>query len=135
VALTPDARAADCFEYDAERGRVRQWLLSAADDEGGTARKDREWWIEGEVDLAASRAEGKPVMRVMGDRAIAANAGVPGGPPPPSLRDGPPPPNLRFGGGCICLGLGFRLVSVDVSRLRLSSLPALLVGSDDESNE
>ncbi|MBL9148813.1 MAG: DUF3516 domain-containing protein [Phycisphaerae bacterium] len=65
VALTPNARAASCFEYDAASGRVRQWILSGGADEG-EGEEDREWWIEGAVDLVASRAEGKPVMRVTG---------------------------------------------------------------------
>ncbi|MFO0829505.1 MAG: DUF3516 domain-containing protein [Phycisphaerales bacterium] len=56
VLLTADARGPDCFEFDAATGRVRQWLLEPDDD--------RQWCVEGTVDMEASRNEGKPVMRV-----------------------------------------------------------------------
>lgn len=50
------ARGPDLIEIDFETGRVRQWILDPDED--------REWHIEAAIDLAASRSEGKPVLRV-----------------------------------------------------------------------
>lgn len=57
VLVGGDARGADLFEFDAATGKVRQGILDP--------EHDRLWAIEGEVDMAASRAEGRPVMRVI----------------------------------------------------------------------
>lgn len=56
VLVTADARGPDLFEFDLDTGTVRQWLLDPEDS--------RRWRIEGAVDMPASRAEGRPVMRV-----------------------------------------------------------------------
>lgn len=56
VLLTPDARGPSFFEYDQASGRVRQWILDP--------EESRQWSIEGEVDLAASREQGAAVARV-----------------------------------------------------------------------
>ncbi|MBL9118900.1 MAG: DUF3516 domain-containing protein [Phycisphaerae bacterium] len=56
VVLTADARGPELIEIDLNAGAVRQWILDPEDS--------REWYIEGEADMQASRAEGRPVMRV-----------------------------------------------------------------------
>jgi superfamily II DNA/RNA helicase len=65
IVTGPDARATDLFELDEADGRVVQTIL---DPEG-----DRRWVIEGQVDLAAWRAEGSAAVRItrVGERARA----------------------------------------------------------------
>lgn len=57
VLLTPDARGPDLFEFDADTGRVRQWILDPQDE--------RQWVIEGEMDMDASREQGAAIVRVV----------------------------------------------------------------------
>jgi len=57
VLVTDDARGPEFFEFDLATGRVRQWILDPEDD--------RQWFIEGAVDMSTSRAEGRPVLRVV----------------------------------------------------------------------
>lgn len=57
VLVTADARGPELFDFDLATGRVRQWILDPEDD--------RQWFVEGAVDMAASRAEGRPVLRVV----------------------------------------------------------------------
>lgn len=57
ILTTPDARGPDLFEFDLASGRVRQWILDPDDA--------RQWFIEGEVDLAASREAGQAVLRAV----------------------------------------------------------------------
>ncbi|MDZ4754753.1 MAG: DUF3516 domain-containing protein [Phycisphaerae bacterium] len=57
VLITADARGPEFFDFDLVTGRVRQWILDPQDD--------RQWFVEGAVDMDASRAEGRPVLRVV----------------------------------------------------------------------
>lgn len=56
IRTDADARGPDLFDFDVATGRARQYLLDPEDE--------RQWFIEGQVDLAASRAEGRAMMRV-----------------------------------------------------------------------
>ncbi|MCA9291276.1 MAG: DUF3516 domain-containing protein [Phycisphaerales bacterium] len=56
VLITPDARGPDLFELDAATGVIRQTILDPEDE--------RQWIIEAQVDLAASREEGELIAHV-----------------------------------------------------------------------
>jgi len=56
INLTADARGPELFDFDPTTGAVRQWILDP--------EEDRQWFVEGAVDMDASRDEGRPVMRV-----------------------------------------------------------------------
>jgi len=60
ILVTPDARGPDLFDFEVDAdnrtGRIRQWILDP--------EEERQWFIEGSVDMAASREAGEPVMRV-----------------------------------------------------------------------
>lgn len=57
ILLTADARGPELFDMDVESGRVRQWILDP--------EEDRQWFVEGAIDMVASRSAGRPVLRVV----------------------------------------------------------------------
>lgn len=57
ISVSADARGPDLFEFDAATGIVRQWILDPEDE--------RQWFVEGAVDLVASREQGGAVLRVV----------------------------------------------------------------------
>jgi len=57
ILVTPDARGPDLFDFEPATGVVRQWILDPEDE--------RQWFIEGQVDLEASRDAGQAVIRVL----------------------------------------------------------------------
>ena len=54
MRIDPPARGPDLFAYADDLGRVEQTLLDPAED--------RDWVLTGQVDAAASRAQGRAVV-------------------------------------------------------------------------